>query len=53
MRSPRVAASYARAERVLSHVPGITPLRPLSPMEQAIHDVHSLLNCDEKAAAGS
>ena len=52
MCSRRVAASYARAERVPSHVPGISPLRPISPMEPPIHDVYSHLNKHEKAAAG-
>ena len=42
--SRRVAASYARSERMPGHGPGIAPLRPLSPMEPPIHDVHSHLN---------
>ena len=56
MCSRRVAASYARSERMSRYVQGISPVRPISSMEPAIHDVHSLLNGwtrHAKAAAGA
>ena len=39
LRSRWVAGRFARVERVPSHISAIFPLRPISPMESAIHDV--------------
>jgi hypothetical protein len=39
LRSRRVAGKFARLERVPSHISAIAPLRPIPPMESAIHDV--------------
>jgi len=39
-----MAARFARSERVPGYIPAISPLRPLPPMESAIHDVYSHLN---------
>jgi hypothetical protein len=44
VRSRRVAGRFACSERVPGHIPAISPLRPISPMESAIHDVHTALN---------
>jgi hypothetical protein len=44
VRSRRMAGRFARSERVPGHIPANSPLRPLSPMESAIHDVCPFLN---------
>ena len=44
LRSRRVAGRFARPERVPSHIPAISPLRPISPMESAISDVRCAMN---------
>jgi hypothetical protein len=44
VRPRRMAGSYARSQRVPGHIPANSPLRPVSPMESAIHDVCSHLN---------
>src|SRR5438309_11104639 len=44
VRSRRMAGRFARSERVPGHITASSPLRPVLPMEPAIHDVHSDLN---------
>jgi hypothetical protein len=44
VRPRRMAARFAHSERVPGCIPGNSPLRSLSPMESAIHDVYSHLN---------
>ena len=44
VRDGRMAGGFARSERMSGHIPASSPLRPLSPMESAIHDVYSHLN---------
>jgi hypothetical protein len=44
VRSRRVAGRFARSERVPGHIPAISPLRPISPMESGIDDVRTALN---------
>src|SRR5215213_3508788 len=39
-----MAARFAGSERVPGHIPAHTSLRPVSPMEPAIHVVHFALN---------
>jgi hypothetical protein len=43
VRPGRMAARFARSQRVPGYIPANSPLRPLSPMESAIHDVYSHL----------
>jgi hypothetical protein len=44
VRPRRMAGRFARLERVPGHIPANSSLRPISPMEPAIHDVRPDLN---------